>query len=526
METFSDPALEQSLAALARLFKLASYYHDGHPALQQPLRQAIDLMRQLLQRQPEGLLLKVRRQGFEREGQLLRCGSTLPADLATRLFVHRVTSLIVLDDLTERQLLLLVRLLLMEPAQMTAAGGLQHQLEQHRVTGLLLNQFDLTTAARYRQQLRERQQAQGETAAGSGFADGSANQAGTPAAPLPADLSRQLRLLQKLIDEDSPTSRQNFARQHALLLQAVQSLLTSHQRDQILPALQQWDFWCHNDQTGPFFRQHCLDALNRLSQLGLVNFLLDLVSHDKRQRPLTLRLIGLLGEQAGPLLWQRLIEEQDPQIRRLLSQLLSQRITEIQPLLLRHLHDERWFVVRNALVLLAESRDVRLTDDLAAQLYHSDERVVREAIRALARIRQPAACQALLRYLDTPACPQAPMALRALGSQNDPAALKRLLWQINQRDPLLRELACCRSAIEALGEQADPAARASLQRIAGHRPWLHRNRYRQLRLAAIEALTSLRDTAVDQQLQQLSHDADRAVAEAARQVLQKPGTGR
>jgi hypothetical protein len=116
-----------------------------------------------------------------------------------------------------------------------------------------------------------------------------------------------------------------------------------------------------------------------------------------------LALLVKHGARSADALLDRLLEEPDKGMRRILLTLLVRIGEPAVPFILERLHDLPWYFLRNLCLLLGEIGVPATVPGLVRMVSHKEHRVRREAIQALGKLRatDPDAVSALGRILQT-----------------------------------------------------------------------------------------------------------------------------
>lgn len=504
-------AWENCLTALIKLIKAVGYYPPGHPALQTVGEQALHHFLPLL---AEGTNIQctIRKDGIAVGGSIVGEKNPHLLKLAGYLFIRRLQSLVVLPDLTARDLSNFARCLTLPPEELQLRGGLTELLLSHRVASIWANELDLSAILARREELLAQPPEPEETAV-----DGHAGAEAGGAEEVRLDLAG---LLQEL---SGTTTDQRFAE----LLQRLPGLfwgqLNNSGRALVHQSLHQLQTASANQKLAKTRRQALVQSLNQLLNDATLGFLIDTLGN--RGLPAAQReeavqaLLFYQGEITAPLM-TRLSLEADAQNRKILTEILIRQGSAALPVLLEHLRDERWYVARNAVAILGDIRDPAATGPMKPMLAHRDIRVRRETVRALTRIGGQSATGILLQLLEGTDVDLCQQALLTLGAMKNPAAvpaLLRLLAQENgNRGPDLR-----RGAIKALGEIGAIEAVAPLLEVLVSKRFWRPTRHNELRAAAAAALGEIGDESALPALENASSERNETVARAAVQALKQ-----
>ncbi len=523
MLTFEENMLEQALVSLNRLTKAVNYYPDAHPSVTQAARTCTEKFNLGLRGSQEGFIfIEIRRQGFMQHDVWLKRDSKILPQLAQRFFFHQIKTMVIFPNLCEQHLLTLAHCLVLEPQQLEARGGAAHVLAQQQASSILLNETDPGAIDSYRRHLGTRTPARQAGASINVSAQTSASNSPKenrfPLAVLPDQpLADALHSAQRLMEREQPEQLPEFQTCLKKIKRHLYSAMTETQQYpaamQTLTHLDRWIYTGSNE-----YSSACRMCLEDLDQNRVVTLLLENARTSHAQQDIALRLIKILDSSVSHSVWQYLVRESDPKMRRFLAELMEEIGPSADSVMLAYLDDSRWYVVRNALKILGSRRNPAYIQVFSSQLFHKDDRVVKEALSALAGIRDEKAVDALLSYLDSPACTLTDLAVYALGAQKSSRAVKTLCHFGLRRDPLLKNKKTTLKVIEALGDIRSPAANSTLIAIIKKGKVIKRKEYNELRLAAINALGKTATPAEQKVLQHLATSRDKSVAAYARQA--------
>lgn len=504
-------AREHCLTALIKLIKAVGYYPSGHPALQTAGEQALQYFLPLLE-DGTNIQCSIRKDGIQVNGVTVGEKNPLLLKLAGYLFIRRLQSLVILPDLSARDLVKFARCLALHPEELQRRGGLAALLLASRVASIWTNELDLSTILARREEVL----AQPPEAEELALEAGEGGEPSQPQAPLSAEPPK-LDLCALLQELDETTSDQRFGE----LLQLLPALFRAQLNDKGWPLIHQTFRQLQTAAVNPRVeqtrRQALRTSLNRLLSDEALDLLIDTLSNRAlpagQREEATQDLLFFQGEVTAPLM-NRLTLETDAQTRKLLTETLVRQGSVALPVLLEHLRDARWYVVRNAVAILGDIRDPAATDPMKPALGHPDIRVRRETVRALTRIGGQDATGVLLQLLEGTDSDLSQQALLSLGAMKNPAAvpaLLRLLAQDNgNRGSDLR-----RGTIKALGEIGAVEAVAPLVEFLASRRFWRPARHNELRAAAAAALGEIGDETALAALEAASAERNETVARAA-----------
>lgn len=229
----------------------------------------------------------------------------------------------------------------------------------------------------------------------------------------------------------------------------------------------------------------------------------------------------MLQGNAAVALVNRLANEDNSQVRKLLSEALVKFGNCAVPALVERLADNRWYITRNAVAILGRIANRKTAIHVRPYLDHRDYRVRREAVRSLGRIGGPVALKGLLPLIDNRDRELCPLAIVALGAMKNEAAVDPLLKLLSSFDPLLKSFDLKKGAIKALGAIGSPLAAPRLIKVLkGKRLWKQKH-YDKLRSSAAQALGNIATEDSLRALETATQDSSPLVAHVAREALAK-----
>jgi len=202
-------------------------------------------------------------------------------------------------------------------------------------------------------------------------------------------------------------------------------------------------------------------------------------------------VLRCLGKGGVVPLINALVSEGSRLGRRRLVDVLVAMGDVVVPWAVRMLDDQRWFVVRNMVTILggigsAESQRalVRLAGD-------SDPRIRREVARAFGRLRGTTAEEQVLVLLNDPDPAVRLMAISSAAPHGSERLFQALCGILKKTRIGSREWNLKAGAIRALGRTGRDDAAEVLGELLGRRPLWHKERWRALKRAALQALGDL-----------------------------------
>ena len=514
--------LVETLCQLGKLIKAAAYYPPGHPALETGLKTCLAAIRPLLQE--DNLILTVKKSEFEWDGAPLAKETPILQKLAQLLFARRVHQLLILPDLSSRDLTTFTRCLTMDLNSLKEQGGLQGALLKAQVTTLWVNNIDLNQILLNKEQMEEEkaaaeQQAENETELDEEIFN-------QPQGAEGEDTPQ--KTLENLFEE---LKKEQNEEEYRLRLQKLLPLLEQHldQENRAL-CLDILSYLARQAQKGgvSFQARHATESLHLLGNRELLPFLSSSLTQKgvaAAEQESVLKVLRFFESKGAKEVMERLISEQDAQARKNLAQTLILLEEIAIPVLIESLADDRWYVVRNSVLILSDIKSQAALPHLTQLLGHEDVRVRRETIRAITKVGGRQAVGILIKTLELGDSDLTSQALLTLGALKDPAAAPPLLGILQRSGLSQQDCALKKMVIKTLGDIGAPQAIPALSELLGKRRFWNRSRHDELRIAAAKALGDIGGQQTVEALQEAVEDRSAEVARAAANALKQASRG-
>jgi len=496
--------MENALRGLGLIIKAVRFYPENHPARIDAIERGISTLRLALD-DLDHVALKVRREQLSIEpGPKLRGSNPAIQALAYHLFARRIFQLMILADISARDLERAACALALEPEEIIRRGGIAKVFSSAGIETLWVNETDLNKILGRREMLREmksdtRSEAeQKEPLADRNQSDDGAFQErdqGQPPLMENSSLADQRRTLEEILsDLAEKSSEARFRRLVNELTEVIYAKVSSPLSTGLLAGLSFLALGIEEKDYGESERTLCRKNFETLMTSERIDQLIDFLCGSGRDDSSLNKVHFLLrksGEQGARQLGERLAEEKEAKRRKILAQALTAFGRSALATLDRLLRDERWYVVRNAATILGEIRDPETAGRLAALLGHKDERVRREAIRALTRLGTTEAMDVLLVAVEEGDPDLQRQALLSLGAMKQTKAIPYLLRFLERSDPFVRCLELKRGAVRALGDMGAAEAVPALRALLQQRKFFFRRRFQEIQIACCLALARI-----------------------------------
>ena len=496
MDFYRPETNQDTLKALGDIFRAVrawKFYPQGHPTRRNSLNLAYSSLQQLLA--GNTLSLASGRTGFSfPDGGYLKDTSKQATTLAYELFVRRVQKITFLNDLTQEDLLELLKILCMSPEAVQQAGGVDTTMTARGVRTIWVNEFDLTTIHKQRQKVEQ-----------------------TGIVPQGIDESESDSDMTTVIEEQPPESGAQSPEQQ---LQALIERLTTSVDDDIYLRLVRHAVSCANDLT-PLHSPHLLlpliellashandkgrsEAMREGAQFAIeqiitnsevLHLVLERTEQDNGISKAALQsILRVGGASAISAAIELMGRTNSIKTRKTLSTMLGNLGETAVPVLVDLMRDSRWFIARNICAILGAIGSDEALPALTNALLHPDLRVKKEAIRSLTLLGGQEAETAIIDVLCGTDAALYPQAITSLGGMKSRKALLELMKIVFSRDLFLKLLSFKLDALAAIASIGDRQVTPHLIKILDERFLLAAARGKQLKTAVAVCLGKIGDT--------------------------------
>ncbi|QWV94372.1 HEAT repeat domain-containing protein [Geomonas oryzisoli] len=505
-------ACQKALAETSKALKAFSFYPDSHPLRSQILTAAYEALANLVKR--GAVTLIVQRGGFAIAGRQETIESNpITRALAQELFTRELQRLTFLPELSQADLAVLLSTLAVSPQKIAEEGGVSGMLARSGVSGVMVNQIDVT-AVYTKKSMGQAEEEAGE--AGAEVFEERAPEAG----PVQGSMAGQTA--EPGVDEIlaalcAATDDERYRQLARLLLKTALPLKLEGNFDRLYVVLAQ----LVKQQADPARSAVCREAAHTvLQQLILGEMAEHLLNHledvDFPDKEAICDMLRLAGAEVVDAVVRRLTGTGSRAARKALGTTLVRIGVQAQPRLLALLKDGRVQVVQMAVAILAEIGNRDAVKGLVLTAYHPESRVRTESIRALARIGGMEATGVLLSLVQEGDETIALHAISCLGSCRNQAALDPLLRLAAKRDLRGKLHALQLEALRAIGRIGDRRALGGLFKLVRRRCLIGTTRRIEQKRAAIESIAALGGEQARAFLQRYASDkGDLAAAAAA-----------
>ncbi len=524
MDFYRPPVLYEALEAIGSVYRAMrawQFYPAGHPTRKTSIIKAHAALRSILGE--HDLTLLCGSAGFTfPDGESIRDVNRLCDSLSFELFVRRVKAITLLHDLRQEDLLDLVRVLMITPEGVQAAGGVDTMFAQHGVSTIWVNEYDLSIIRRQRQQ----RESSGitppvlddvELAEGATGDDVAMPENGFSSTAI--DPQQELQsLLSQLVSTQDETFYQMYLHQ---AVACADQVISVGMPQLVIPLVELLAEQVNDVNYSPALRQMTRYGLEQLaSDERLVKYIFSVMEENSTISTVGATvLLQLAPVQIAPLIVEAVGMVKSFALRKTLNHILTDWGDRALPLLLPLLEDARWHIVRNVCAVVGSIGNPEAMPALLPLLKHGDIRVSKEAVRSLAKIGGNGAESALLTTMRQGNSLLLPQLMASLGGMKSKKALVELLTVVFTGDMFLNNLQLKCEALAAIALVGEPAIAPKVAELLDARFLLAPGRTSQLKIAAADCLARLGNRSVVPALRRHVDDGD-GVGKACRAALE------
>ena len=243
----------------------------------------------------------------------------------------------------------------------------------------------------------------------------------------------------------------------------------------------------------------------------------DFHSKETRRQQNAVQLLGSLGKVASPLLIEVVKGNADLRIRQLAASLLSEQGYEAAKTLKRVFMLESTAEERIQMLDIMDSVTRDLKAELVKAIDDDDEQVRAKAFKLARKLNTDEVEKILLERADSMRGDVAADAIRCLGGMRPEAALDKVGSLMKTAKDKERLVACC----QTLGQIGDPRGIDYLERVLSVQTFLYRRKkyVSAIRVAAVVALSFIRDPRAAQILEHCTRDRDPQVRQMSASLI-------
>ncbi|MBI5599049.1 MAG: HEAT repeat domain-containing protein [Deltaproteobacteria bacterium] len=479
------------LIELNKAVKTVNFYPKWHPKLDAALGSFLSLLREITAARGE-IRWKV-------DAKCIYSGktpiaATLPVSttLARKLFLRKVKAVRFLPSVTLSDIKAFLQVLLLEPADVFARGGVEKMLASEGATGgILLNEMSYKDLEDLKNELKDEalvasKKVDQELEAGQKD-EGSRMKQELQPENAPEEEEALLSLLKRIENETDAIKYNDIA---IRVTEKTDALIGRRRFDEAMPVL--FLFLKHTLPKYMPSEEMRKKAGECISHYLLHDFIVYLVKtvtdKEEPERTAVQQLILMGGEDVPGILLDALIETGEANRRRYLFNILVHMGEKIRPMVVKRIGDARWYVVRQMVTLIGELGGEESIEPLERAYGHADLRVKKEVLKALARIPTTRSSQILMSALRDGDRGIMGQAIISIGILRNAAAVDTLGELALKREAFADNSPLRKEAVKALGTIGDRKAVPYLTKLLFKKVWFGRDTNEELRTLAVTAL--------------------------------------
>ncbi|MFQ5839597.1 MAG: HEAT repeat domain-containing protein [Candidatus Methylomirabilales bacterium] len=539
----SRPLLEQAeevLVALKKTVKDLTFYPTGHPARERSIQVAHGYLDRLLSQSGGSLSLEVSQDSFVVLGE--RIGKDHPAisAFAHDCFLRQIRTIRLLSGASISELLSFVELFHQEPAEIHGAGGAAAILAERGVRQLQVDALDVSFDVK-QDEGNQRAHPEAEppvaTEPDPTIRDAAppaeqppptesppeAPQAtGTHEPPLPRDLEG---LLEALTAAETATRYRQVGQALEKLLDTDGAVADLGRTLRVLTtfALDAW----HEGKRPEAIRDVAEETVKRLAtEARLRVFVNEAAKTGSLHEDDLVFLLVSLSEMTAPILVRSLTESDAPAVRRRIVHLVELMGRQALTVIVEVIDYLTAPEIRQLSGLLGQLSKAEMLPILERLLTHADGWIRREGIRLCAHGGVAETTALLLSALEDPQALVRQAAISVLGAARSAAAIPRLTEIALEPPGRSRDVDEQNAAIAALGATRAPEVAGTLIGLLNRTRWFRRRQTEAIRIAAAQALGTLRSPEGMAALRAATGSGSAAVRRACQLALERCETER
>lgn len=468
---------------VCKALKALAFYPEGHPLRNEMPRRAYQSLTNLMK--GEAFSLVAGRGGLKVYGRSERVENTrMVKAFADELFAREIQRLTFLPGFAMADLTLFLSVLSMEPQKILAEGGIRKLLSQRGLSGVMVNEIDISAA------FTKRMSGDGAGAEGAGTGgEHDFDWEGTPFEEIPVEPPDDLTIDELLAQMERETDADLFLSLSRRVVAKGRAMEGEDDFDALFRVILRLLNLSSNDSIGETRRRTAFEAFRELASGGITDHLLDhLQDSEFGLKEIVYMIFSRMGEDAVSEILPRLVETDNPSYSKTLGTALLRIGEPAVHALIGLLRDARSHVVRAAAAVLGEMGARDAVKGLARNLSHADGRVRIESVRSLAMIGGKEATELLVGLMRDKDPVMRRQAVLWLGIQRNTKALQPLLRLVVERSYRPGAFALKRDALRAVGRIGDHSALDLLCRLVRKRHFIMPGRWEELKLLAIDII--------------------------------------
>lgn len=476
--------LEAALNALAKALKALNFYPPDHPQRDEAISSSYALLKPMLVER-ELVLLWSRDSCTAPEGSLRSTSSTAKA-LAREMLTRRLQRLIILPELSVKELKGFLTILTTDASELLSSGGIERAISRAGISSIGVNEVDLELLKQKKHEVAEED---------PGVADEVSSEDEGSSSGEAMQLTPEEKSLETLLHRiKSAVAEAEYLEIAKEIMDCVERLKTKELFTPLPQALEILLQEYSSPERGSTEKEYTRYVLEQVTDAGVTNYLLEnLELKNDEFSDLLDNLCTTIGKTLAYPLIQRLCVSDSLRMRKFVANALTRAGESAVPAIVSMLKDERWYVVRNMVTILGEISSVSALKPLQQAIWHPETKVRKEVIKSLLKISPQGAENSVIELLGDSDPEVVRQAVYSLGAMRSQLAVKPLMAIVLTSDTFLKNIHLKKLAIASLGRIGNRQATGVLMDILVTRGWLAPRRWAELKVAAAAALGQLGD---------------------------------
>jgi len=485
--------LEATVNALAKALKAINFYPHEHPLRDECVSSALLAMQPLLA-EKELVLVWSRDYCSLAESTSVKSSSLTTKALAREMLKRKLQRLIIIPEVSMKDLGVFLEIVTTEPENVFAAGGIEAVMLKSGITTIFANEINLSLLRGLANDGNEYDLAR-LVAAGGDEEPTLEEPPREEEVENPVDIQFSVLGIDIILGMLKAETRENpFLQLAREVMESAEELKRQGAFDALLPVLGALLEIYNTENREASQKEFIRYALEQIASGSMTVYLLDKIEERAVENETVLDgLCAVIGKSFAYPLIQRLCVVESLHTRKAIALALTRSGEGALPALVSMLKDERWYVVRNMVTILGGIASPDSLKALQQTVTHPETKVRKETAKSLAKIASRAGENALVSMLADIDKEVVRQVIFSLGALRSRSAIKPLLDILMASDVFLKELEIKKLAVAALGRIGDKQATEPLLNILDTIGWLAPLRWMELKTAVAVALGQLGD---------------------------------
>jgi len=517
------------LNELNRAVKMHNFYPTGHPHFKTALSQCVEHIKRFVT-EAEEVKYTISPKGFECRSQRIGADSKEINNLAKKFFLRKIREISITWRVNEEDIRNLVEVLRMEPAELSAAGGIERVFAERGIEGLLLNEMRYEDLKRLKSEIQAEVKVESEEPdpmaveegqEGLEVDDTEGDKVIRPEGEGEASDEALLDMIEKIRTERDFLKFNDLSvriKERCSALIAINALADVMEAVFAFYELSRDESDLPKDLAGLARTQ--LKALLRYNPL--IRYMASRVGEkEELHREIIQQCLLLAGDNVINILLDNAVQAPEATVRRNIFDTLMLFGPKLLPFINERINGGTWYEVRQMTTLLGEIGDAENVGLLERIYEHENVKVKKEALKSLARIPSRQAAALLTRALAEEDQSLVRQAIVSLGCLRDASALVEISEMALKWEPFAKDHNIQKEAIRALGNIGSSASTPTLARILMRKSWFAKHENEELRELAAKSLGMIGDKEAYEALRQAMKKAEGSLYATCKRELER-----